>query len=89
MKLTAEYFLLTRYFYGEDYQEAFNFSFIIYFLWSNWYYLLTYLKKKKRHNIFNPLRVFHWSLCDSKFPQVSRALLSFLANLNNTVGLKY
>ena len=29
--------------------------------------------------------VFHWSLCDSKFPQVSRTLLSILADLNNVV----
>ena len=27
--------------------------------------------------------VFHWSLSDSKSPQVSRSLLSFLADLNN------
>ena len=29
--------------------------------------------------------VFHWSLSDSKFPQVSRTLLSFVAVLNNVV----
>ena len=29
--------------------------------------------------------VFHWSLCDSKSPQVSRTLLSILAVLNNAV----
>ena len=29
--------------------------------------------------------VFHWSLSDSKSPQVSRTLLSILAVLNNTV----
>ena len=29
--------------------------------------------------------VFHWSLSDSKFPQVSRTLLSILAILNNSV----
>ena len=29
--------------------------------------------------------VFHWSLSDSKFPQVSRTLLSILAVLNNVV----
>ena len=29
--------------------------------------------------------VFHWSLCDSKSPHVSRTLLSILANLNNAV----
>ena len=29
--------------------------------------------------------VFHWSLSDSKSPQVSRALLSILAVLNNVV----
>ena len=29
--------------------------------------------------------VFHWSLSDSKFPQVSRTLLSILAVLNNAV----
>ena len=29
------------------------------------------------------LMVFHWSLSDSKSPQVSRTLLSFLAVLNN------
>ena len=28
---------------------------------------------------------FHWSLSDSKFPQVSRTLLSILAVLNNAV----
>ena len=28
---------------------------------------------------------FHWSLSDSKFPQVSRALLNIEADLNNTV----
>ena len=31
------------------------------------------------------LTVFHWSLSDSKFPQVSRTLLSILAVLNNAV----
>ena len=30
--------------------------------------------------------VFHWSLSDSKFPQVSRTLLSILAVLNNVVA---
>ena len=29
--------------------------------------------------------VFHWSLSDSKFPQVSRTLLNILAVLNNVV----
>ena len=29
--------------------------------------------------------VFHWSLSDSKFPQVSRTLLNILAVLNNAV----
>ena len=29
--------------------------------------------------------IFHWSLSDSKFPQVSRTLLSILADLNNAV----
>ena len=29
--------------------------------------------------------VFHWSLSDSKFPQVTRTLLSILADLNNAV----
>ena len=29
--------------------------------------------------------VFHWSLSDNKFPQVSRTLLSILAYLNNAV----
>ena len=29
--------------------------------------------------------VFHWSLSDNKTPQVSRTLLSILANLNNAV----
>ena len=29
------------------------------------------------------LRVFHWSLSESKSPQVSRTLLSILADLNN------
>ena len=32
--------------------------------------------------------VFHWSLGDSKSPQVSRAQLSFLAVLNNVVVWK-
>ncbi len=31
--------------------------------------------------------VFHWSLSDSKFPQVSRNLLSILAVLKNVVVL--
>ena len=31
------------------------------------------------------LMVFHWSLSDSKFPQVSRTILSILAVLNNAV----
>ena len=31
--------------------------------------------------------VFHWSLSDSKSPQVSRTLLSILAVLNNAVFL--
>ena len=34
---------------------------------------------------FTHLRVFHWSLSDCKFPQVSRTLLSILADLNNAV----
>ena len=29
--------------------------------------------------------IFHWSLSDSKSPQVSRTLLSILGNLNNAV----
>ena len=29
--------------------------------------------------------VFHWSLSGSKFPQVSRTLLSILTDLNNAV----
>ena len=29
--------------------------------------------------------VFHWSLRDNKFPQVSRTLLSIMADLNNAV----
>ena len=33
------------------------------------------------------LMVFHWSLSDSKFPQVSRTLLSILTNLNSLDGL--
>ena len=31
------------------------------------------------------LMVFHWSLIDSKSPQISRTLLSILAVLNNVV----
>ena len=31
------------------------------------------------------LVVFHWSLSDSKYPQVSRTLHSILADLNNAV----
>ena len=31
------------------------------------------------------LKVFHWSLCDNKSPQVFRTLLSILADLNNAV----
>ena len=31
------------------------------------------------------MMVFHWSLSDSKSPQVSRTLLSILADLNNAV----
>ena len=31
------------------------------------------------------LRVFHWGLSDSKYPQVLSTLLSFLADLNNVV----
>ena len=31
------------------------------------------------------LRVFHWSLSDSKSPQVSKTLLSILADLNNII----
>ena len=31
------------------------------------------------------LMVFHWNLSDSKYPQVSRTLLSILADLNNAV----
>ena len=33
----------------------------------------------------NSVRVFHWSLSDSKYPQVSRTLRSILADINNTV----
>ena len=33
------------------------------------------------------LIVFHWSLSDSKSPQISRTLLSILADLNNVVVL--
>ena len=31
------------------------------------------------------LMVFHWRLSDSKSPQVSRTLFSFLSNLNNAI----
>ena len=31
------------------------------------------------------LMVFHWSLSDRKWPQVSRILLSILTDLNNAV----
>ena len=31
--------------------------------------------------------IFHWSLSDSKTPQVSRTLLSILTDLNNAVVL--
>ena len=31
------------------------------------------------------LIVFHWSVCDSKFPQVSRTLLSILVDRNNAL----
>ena len=37
------------------------------------------------YNYFLLIRVFHWSLSDSKSPQVSRTLLSILAVLNNVV----
>ena len=29
--------------------------------------------------------VFHWSLCDSESPKISRTLLSILTDLNNDV----
>ena len=51
--------------------------------------LLAYLMPKSLLLLFYSLRVFqtsiNWSLSDSKFPQVSRTLLSILANLNNIV----
>ena len=34
---------------------------------------------------YSLIRVFHWSLSDSKSPQVSRTLLCILAVLNNVV----
>ena len=44
------------------------------------YYLLIESFSHQRY-----LMVFHWSLSNSKSPQVSRILLSILANLNNVV----
>ena len=34
---------------------------------------------------FHSKQVFHWNLCDSKFPQVFGTILSILANFNCTV----
>ena len=36
-------------------------------------------------SLFYSLGDFHWFLSDSEFPQVSRTLLSILADLNNAV----
>ena len=47
---------------------------------SYYYYLLL---ESFSHQCY--LIIFHWSLSDSKSPQVSRALLSILAVLNNAV----
>ena len=44
------------------------------------YYFFTHLRVFQRWLI-----VYHWSLSDSKFPQVSRTLLSIPADLNNAV----
>ena len=46
----------------------------------NYYYLLLESFSHQRY-----LMVFHWSLSDSKSPQVSRTLLSILAVFNNGV----
>ena len=57
------------------------FTFIAtYYYCYNYYSLFFFLIQHK-------LMVFHWSLSDSKSPQVSRTLLSILADLNNSVLL--
>ena len=49
---------------------------------NNYYYLLL---ESFSHQFFTSVLVFHWSLSDSKSPQVSRILHSILAILNNVV----
>ena len=51
----------------EDPNICLSFHFLLFLLWYNYH--------------FSPLRVFHWRLSDSKSPQVSRTLLSILADL--------
>ena len=46
-------------------------------------YLLFYSSESFLHQ--HQLMVFHWSLSDSKYPQVSETLLSILANLSSAV----
>ena len=45
------------------------------------YYFTSFRVFPHQHQLI----VFHWSLSDSKSPQVSRTLLSILADLNSTV----
>ena len=68
--------------------------FRIYFLYYDYYYyerigvdiiiiIIIYSFRPFSHHCY--LMVLHWSLSDSKSPQVSRTLLSILAVLNNVV----
>ena len=51
----------------------------------NYYYFYLFLFFLNPCKIFGLALVFHWSLCDSKSPRVSRTLLSILTDLNNAI----
>ena len=55
--------------------------YLIFTLWSAW----TENFIIRQYYYYSLIRAFHWSLSDSKSPQVSRTLLSILAVLNNAV----
>ena len=67
---------------------GFNYILYIYTYIYIYIYLLLLFYSFESFSHKHQLMVFHWSLRDSYSPQVSRTLLSILANLNSSVILK-
>ena len=66
-------------FFFVDYHYVWSFSRDYYYYYYYYYtHLSAFFHQRKR-------MVFHWSVSDSKSPQVSKTLLRILANLNNAV----